>query len=412
MNSKAKLKIFGIISLLALFVLIQTSKINFNYVSGNNYPILVYREHTSLGYNPLEVSAISGKIYIDGNSGWTAFKAAGNCIGDGSYSEPYIIKDLVIDGEGSGSCISIENSDVYFRIENCCLYNAGTNYAGIELYDVVNSQLIDNFCTSNEIGIELFYSHNNTIWGNNASNNDINGIYLSSCDNNILLENIADGNENGIVLSFSDNNTLVENVVTNNDFWYGIDLSSSHNNTLLGNIAISNLNGIVLFYSDNNTISGNTASKSVYIGVYLHSSHYNIVKQNMIKENGFNDFGGGTGLYIGNTGTDTSHENSIFLNCFIDNNKNAFDDGVNYWDNGIKGNYWSDYTGSDSNSDGIGDVPYDNIFGAAGNQDNFPLMKCPILTQNGGVIPAYNLFIVIGILAIGVIIISKKLKRT
>ena len=61
----------------------------------------------------MNISAVSGKIHIDGNSGWDAFKAAGNCTGNGTYSMPYVIEDLVIGDGGLGSCILIENSDVY-----------------------------------------------------------------------------------------------------------------------------------------------------------------------------------------------------------------------------------------------------------------------------------------------------------
>ncbi|MFX0142160.1 MAG: hypothetical protein ACFFDN_51455 [Candidatus Hodarchaeota archaeon] len=51
--------------------------------------------------------AVSGKIHIDNN--WTAAKSAGICTGNGTYSEPYVIDDFIIDGGGSGSCILIEN---------------------------------------------------------------------------------------------------------------------------------------------------------------------------------------------------------------------------------------------------------------------------------------------------------------
>jgi hypothetical protein len=44
---------------------------------------------------------------------------------------------------------------------------------------------------------------------------------------------------------------------------------------------------------------------------------------------------------------------------------------TNTWDDGVEGNYWSDYNCSDSGYDGIGDTPY---FIDENNQDNYPLM--------------------------------------
>lgn len=39
--------------------------------------------------------AVSGKIHIDNN--WTAAKSAGICTGNGTYSEPYVIDDLMVE---------------------------------------------------------------------------------------------------------------------------------------------------------------------------------------------------------------------------------------------------------------------------------------------------------------------------
>lgn len=335
-----------------------------------------YRDYFTLDRENLKISAVSGKIHIDNN--WAAAKAAGICTGDGTYSDPYIIEDFEIDGGGSGSCILIENSNVYFKIENCTVYNSGSeiNDAGIELGSVSNGFLINN----------------------DASNHDNFGIYLAGSNNNTVTGNIATNNDNGIVLGNSHNNTLSGNIATGNTFWYGIELAYCRNNTVLGNNATNNLNGIVLFYSLNNTISGNIVNSNTNIGIYLHDSHYNTVTLNMMENNGFNDLGGGSGLYIG-AGGDTSHGNSIYLNCFINNHENAFDDGVNYWDNGIKGNYWSNYNGSDPDGNGIGNIPY-IISGSAGSQDNFPLTKCPI---SGGGIPI-ELIVLISVISGGVVI--------
>src|SRR5450759_1947936 len=44
----------------------------------------------------------------------------------------------------------------------------------------------------------------------------------------------------------------------------------------------------------------------------------------------------------------------------------------NNWDNGTIGNYWSDYRGTDSNHDGIGDTPY---VIDSNNKDNYPFMS-------------------------------------
>ena len=97
----------------------------------------------------LKTLKISGPIHIDDNNpsiNWSVAKSAGICTGNGTYSNPYVIEDLVINAGGSGNGIWIENSDVYFIIENCTLFNSGggTYYAGIKLVYVKNSQLTNN----------------------------------------------------------------------------------------------------------------------------------------------------------------------------------------------------------------------------------------------------------------------------
>lgn len=98
-------------------------------------------------------------------------------------------------------------------------------------------------------------------------------------------------------------------------------------------------------------------------------------KEYGIKLNGFNNTITRCNL-INNTYGIYSHGNfnSIYMNNFIENDLNAFDDGNNTWYDEVneQGNYWHDYDGTDANTDGIGDMPY-NISGDE-NKDFYPLM--------------------------------------
>lgn len=70
--------------------------------------------------------------------------------------------------------------------------------------------------------------------------------------------------------------------------------------------------------------------------------------------------------------------NIIVYNNFIYNNVSAYGYGVNLWDDGNQGNYWSDFDepsegAFDQNKDNLIDSPYSQI--GENNQDNFPLSK-------------------------------------
>ena len=132
-----------------------------------------------------EISASSGVIFIDGNQGWEDFKEAGNCVGNGNQSDPYIIRDLEISGSGTGIyCIYIRNSDVFFVIENCTLHDA--TY-GIRLINVNNAHLKNNTCYNNNNGISMTSSNNSTISNCTLLNNQNTGIGVQGI--NITIEN-------------------------------------------------------------------------------------------------------------------------------------------------------------------------------------------------------------------------------
>jgi parallel beta-helix repeat protein len=425
MKSSVKSKIIILTTLGILFALVPIITTDLSFITGNSIKSSEYSDDINLDNKNLKISTVSGKIHIDNN--WTATKSAGICTGDGTYSEPYVMEDLVIDGEGSGSCILIENSDVYFIITDCIVNNSGSSpNAGIRLDNVKNGKLFEDIHSYNNAdGIHLIHCHNITIAGNRVENNNY-GIVLGSSNNSIISENVIIDNKIDGIYFFQtcNNNTISKNTIINNN-QEGIDISGSSNeNMILGNIVKNNEIGIEIWSSKNNYISENNVESNNWTGILIMSSDSNNITKNKAKNNevginlwesknntvseniiyGNSDFG----CFIGEA---NCTNNLIYYNCFKKNQYNAYDNGLNNkWDNGTIGNYWDDYTGEDTNDDGIGDTPY---YIQVSSKDNFPLMKCPFPMEVAVVaaIQGYNIFLLLGILSVVAIILSKKVKK-
>jgi parallel beta-helix repeat protein len=212
------------------------------------------------------------------------------------------------------------------------------------------------------------------------------GVYLINSSHNWVEKNNITGFNRGIKITESSyNNTILGNKIT--DHSMGIECSESPAdggyNIIFGNNITDCDYGIAL-YSHFTRVIGNTIMHHSNWGIVLGDSVNCCIIGNVIDGLHLGERGVNTQncSIIGNNITNTRVNNqlriffrSAYPGTFYHNNFlytiTMRSEVSHIWDNGSEGNYWSDYNGTDSNGDGIGDTPY---IIDENNQDNYPLM--------------------------------------
>jgi parallel beta-helix repeat protein len=218
-----------------------------------------------------------------------------------------------------GSCIEIRNSFVYFRIENCILFNArfGSSPlfdAAIKLIDTNNGTLYNNTCSNNNgKGIFIRKGNNNSLIENKVENNGGAGIYIVYSyiknylfNNSIIFngQNSKDSSGEGLILKYCNNHVINGNSIIGNNRNIGFLLWDSHNNTISDNTISGHGDGIHLYETCNdNKLVNNRITMNKYDGIQIDVGENNEIGYNNVSNNiehGINVFGDNNKIHHNN----------------------------------------------------------------------------------------------------------------
>ena len=242
-------------------------------------------------------------------------------------------KNTIIDGGGLGDVVRVITDHVNisgFTVKHSevNLDNITFTYAGVR---IESFHINVSFCGIADCQLGILFK--------NTSYSEINNCEVFN-------------NTGGINFYNSSYNQISRCKVLFNGPLFGVSLQKSGNNTLFNNnISSNDAIGLGMGESSNNTIS-----RVIFWG---------------------ND---PSGVYVARTIVNPCRDNIFFENNFAYNKLlNVLDNCDNEsWDNGIWGNYWSDFDESgegawDNNSDKIVDVPH--VVPSVGNRDDYPLIS-------------------------------------
>jgi nitrous oxidase accessory protein len=380
----------------------------------------------SLVYNPKLLNR--GWLYVGGSGpgNYSAIQSAINSantgdtiyVYNGVYQEQiHVTKSLFLKGQNNINTIVIGG------------FNVTADYTTIQNFNITGGYEWDPDGVgndgSNKAGIYVYSSHNsftknniNNIEDNNGEGESHNGgfgvgIYLKNSNYDNITQNIfseisggsggnpyGQGGEGaGINLDSSNVCNITQNIFSNiiggtggNGFPGAGDGGNAYGVTLKSSSQIKITSNIILHIKGGDPGPGDYVRAGNGYAIALYSSTSNTLYLNSVDNitGGSNSFtqGYGSSIYYQSSLNNLCYNNIFRQTAFTYTNEN------NRWNitktagtniiggSYLGGNYWSDYTGTDNNNDGLGDTPYP-IYGS-NNYDYYPLVSQRPIADAGG----------------------------
>jgi len=293
-------------------------------------------------------------------------------VAQGTYNESVVVeKSLTLLGQSSGTTI------IDARSRGPGINITGTSAVTISGFTIRDTDFLDS-------GILVASSTNVTIENNIVeASTQSNGTYLVDSNNVIIKANNFTGNLWGINIQGGFGNLIQDNNSTRNSI--GVGIFASTGNKIVDNEFRYEQTGVDVNYgSTGNILARNDISNDTF-GIRIQSSSINLIRENNIDFN--NQQASSVGVYLNGARANLIYYNNIRSNSIQMAGSSAGDVTGNTWNDGAAkphGNYWSDYTGIDSDMDGVGDTltPWPcptggspcSYFGPPG-VDSYPLMS-------------------------------------
>ncbi|MHB8566606.1 MAG: right-handed parallel beta-helix repeat-containing protein [Nitrososphaerales archaeon] len=315
-------------------------------------------------YNPLLVNITNKVIQIDSGSfpgsliaNSTLLMGKTGPVNFGSGEVTILNSKLIDEGYGFGfNCVGATQC-TSILIKNSTLdgaYLADLNAVNITIEDSV----ITDSAGDGAVSIQGYPT--SVTFVNDTISGQANGIRVNptsiSGNVSILGNNISNIIAYAIIVATTSARSII---IANNSIvnCLTLGIAPTANALVMGNRVFGD-DQVPLLLGNNSTVYGNTVSDSQN-SLSVSGNGNTIYGNNFVNDS--------NAAYVAGSG------NSIYENNFVNVSGNPYDTtGNNNWSYKGEGNYWSSYTGTDANLDGIGDTPF--VIGN-GAQDNFPFMQ-------------------------------------